>query len=375
MASAWAPASVAAGLGEALAAGKANVDMRLRYEAVDDRLNQNAKAGTLRTRLGYRTANYKGLYAFAEFEDVRPVFGLDEYAPLRGGHAVVADPPVTQLNQALLGYTGLPETTIKLGRQRLKLDNDRFIGNVGWRQNEQTFDALSLVNTALPDTVVTYAFLDKVNGILEKFDADVSDHLLNVAYSGFEPGQLVGYAYLLEDDDSGARNDTYGARFSGGTVLPSGGKVLYTAELASQSTDSNDATYAFIEIGAQYRGVIAKLGYEVLGSDGGAYGFQTPLATKHAFNGWADQFLVTPNGGLVDAMFTVGGKLAGVKLRGVYHRYSADAGDADYGSELNLLAVRPFGKRYLLGVKYAGYRADTWKTDIDKLWLWGQLRI
>ena len=363
------------GFDEALASGKASVDMRLRYEAADDSTNKGAKAGTLRTRLGYQTGGYKNLFAFGEFEDVRLFAGLDEYAPLMAGYATVADPEVTQLNQALIGYKGLPETTVKVGRQRLILDNARHVGNVGWRQNEQTFDAVSLLNTSIPDSTLTYVYVDKVNGILEKFDADVSSHLLNATYSGFKPGKITGYAYMLEDDDVKAENDTYGLRFSGKSELSEDSTLLYTAEFASQSTDANDATYTFIEGGVKVSGVTAKLGYEILGSDNSTYGFQTPLATKHAFNGWADQFLVTPAEGLQDLMVSVGTKVAGIKLLGVYHDFSADKGDADYGTEVNLLAAKKFGKRYTLGIKNASYRKDTYKADTDKLWVWGQLKI
>ncbi len=45
------------------------------------------------------------------------------------------------------------------------------------------------------------------------------------------------------------------------------------------------------------------VGYELLGSDDGVAAFQTPLATLHKFNGFADQFLVTPAGGLQDIYF------------------------------------------------------------------------
>jgi len=370
-----ATAAHGSGFDEALTGGKVNVDMRLRYEAVDDNTNKDAKAGTLRTRLGYQTGDYKKFFAFAEFEDVRTVASLDKYAPEKPGYAVVADPEITQLNQAIIGYKGFSDTTAKLGRQRIILDNARHVGNVGWRQNEQTFDAFSVVNASLPNTTLTYAFLDKVNGILEKFDADVSDHLLNATYSGFRPGKITAYAYLLEDNDSNAENDTYGLRFSGQSELSQQSKLVYTAEFASQSSDNNDATYTFLEGGVQYAGVTAKLGYELLGSDDGTYGFQTPLATKHAFNGWADQFLVTPDNGLQDVMLSISGKLSGVKLLGVYHDFSADQGDADYGTEVDLLVVKKFAKRYTLGIKYASYRADTWKTDTDKLWIWGQLKI
>ncbi len=365
----------AGNLTEALAGGTPSLDMRLRYEGVDDSINKKAKAATLRTRLGYATGDYHGLSAYGEFEDVRIVAGMDDYAPVKSGYATVADPEVTQLNQAFLSYTGLQDTGIKLGRQRLILDNARFVGNVGWRQNEQTFDAVSLRNTSLTDITLTYAFLDKVNGILTKFDADVSDHLINVKYTGLKAVKLTAYGYLLKDDDSSAKNDSYGLRAKGKSALGDTGKLLYTAEFATQSTDNNDANYGFLEAGIAMQGITVKLGYEVLGSDGGAYGFQTPLATKHAFNGWADMFLKTPDNGLQDLMLTLTGKLGGVKLLAVYHDFSADEGSDDYGSELDLLAAKKFGKHYQLGLKYASYQADTWKSDTDKIWLWGQLKI
>jgi len=359
----------------ALVGGKTNLDMRLRYESVDDNTNKDAKAATLRTRLGYQTGDYNGFFAFGEFEDVHVVGSVDEYAPETGGFAVVADPVVTQLNQGFIGYKGLSNTSLKLGRQRLLLDNARFIGNVGWRQNEQTFDALSFVNTSLPETVITYAYLNQVNGILERFEADVSNHLLNATYSGFKAVKITGYAYLLEDDDTNAENDTYGLRAGGALGLSANHKLLYTAEFADQSTENNDADYLFLESGLKFGTALFKVGYEVLGSDSGDYGFQTPFATKHAFNGWADQFLATPSTGLKDAMFTVEAKLGGVKFLGVYHKYSADQGNVDYGTESNFLAVKTLGRRYSLGLKYARYRADSWKTDTDKLWFWGQLKI
>ncbi len=367
--------SYASDLDTALVEGTPSLEMRLRYESVDNTTNKDASAATLRTRLGYATREYHGLMAYGEFEDVRIIGGLDDYAPVTDGYATVADPEITQLNQAFLGYNGLPQTQIKLGRQRLILDNARFVGNVGWRQNEQTFDAVSLINKSLKGTTITYAYLDKVNGILTTFDADVSDHLLNVKYDGIETLTLTAYAYLLEDDDSGAKNDTYGLSTKGKADLGEMGKLHYSAEFATQSTDNNDASYLFLEAAMTTKAITAKVGYEVLGSDGGAYGFQTPLATKHAFNGWADKFLATPATGLRDLMLTLSGKLGGTKLVAVYHDFSADEGDAQYGSEIDLLAAKKFGKRYLAGLKYSSYSADSYSTDTNKLWVWGQLKI
>jgi len=54
--------------------------------------------------------------------------------------------------------------------------------------------------------------------------------------------------------------------------------------------------------GALLAGLTGLVGYEVLEGNG-AIGFATPLATLHAFNGWADMFLTTPANGLKDLYF------------------------------------------------------------------------
>jgi hypothetical protein len=292
---------------------------------------------------------------------------------------VIADPDATELNQAYLSYSGWPATLLKLGNQRIKLDNDRFVGNVGWRQNEQTFDAFSVVNKTLPETTLTYAYLNKVNTITDS-STDIKAHLLNAAYAGLPLGTLVGYGYLLEYPDSPATSTkTFGVRFSGKTAVNTGWKLLYAAEYATQSdyregSAAIDADYSLLELGVEVRGVTAQLGYELLGDDS-AFGFQTPLATKHAFNGWADKFLVTPANGLEDIYLSFGTALAGAKIALVYHDYAADRGGAEYGSEWNTQIAKPFGKHYTLGAKYASYDADAFATDTDKFWIWGEVRF
>jgi hypothetical protein len=131
-----------------------------------------------------------------------------------------------------------------------------------------------------------------------------------------------------------------------------------------------------VEGGVGFKGITGKLGYEVLGSDNGNYGFLTPLATLHAFNGWADQFLLTPDEGLQDLYIAVGGKLVGGKWLIVYHDFSADKPSPtvdDLGSEIDLRYVYPFKKRYKVGIKYAAYSAGdvgAGKVNTDKLWVW-----
>ncbi|MBV1872766.1 MAG: hypothetical protein KUG83_09495, partial [Gammaproteobacteria bacterium] len=108
-------------------------------------------------------------------------------------------------------------------------------------------------------------------------------------------------------------------------------------------------------------------------SDDANYGFSTPLATGHKFNGWADQFLGTPAQGLVDLSVTLTGKIAGGKWLVAYHDFAADESTAtidDLGSELDLLYAKKFSKHYNAGIKYAAYSAGDTKVDTDKLWAW-----
>lgn len=378
-------ASAAETLTGALTEGKAGLDFRLRYESVDQAgMAEEATAMTLRSRLDYTTGSYQDITGFVQFDDVTAI--TDDYNDATGlpsaktNFPVVADPEGTEVNQAKLSYTGIEGTTITAGRQAVILDNARFVGNVGWRQNEQTYDGLTVVNTSLADTTIVYGYVTNVNRIFgeasSKGDINTETHLFNVGYTGLGLGKLSAYGYFLDLVDApAASTSTLGMRFAGGAAVGEGVKALYALEYATQSDYKDgaatiDADYNLIEGGLSVNGVTAKIGMEVLGADGSA--FSTPLATAHAFNGWADKFLATPANGLEDTYIKVSTKLAGVKLVAAMHDYSADQGGASYGDELNLLAAKKFGKNYTLLAKYASYSADTHGTDTDKLWLMAQ---
>jgi len=374
--------SQASAVTEAFTGGKTNLDVRVRGENVEqDNTLDDAYALTVRTRLGYTTGKFKGFSAFAEMESISALYEQKYNNTLNGksSYSVVADPTGAEMNQANLSYTGIGDTVAKWGRQRIILDNARFVGNVGWRQNEQTLDSFALINSSLPDTKATYAYVYNVNGITGG-DTKVEAHVVNVSYSGLGFGKLTGYGYLLDFVDAPvASQQTLGGRFSGSASLSGSMKLLYSAEYAKQSeyqdgASTIDANYMLGEFGASVSGLTAKLGYEVLGGDG-AYGFSTPLATKHAFNGWSDQFLATPADGLKDLYISLGGKVMGAKLVAVYHDYKSDAESIDYGTELNFLVAKKLGKNYSAVVKYARYSADSYKVDTNKLWVQAQMKF
>lgn len=391
-----APAVLAAEtLAEALTGGKVSGQLRYRFEMVDQvGVPRDATASTLRTQLGYATGDYFGFNSFLQFEDVR-VVGNERYNSTVNGltqYPLVVDPESTEINQAYLGYKGLPGTAFKFGRQVITYDNHRFVGDVGWRQNQQTFDALSVVNTSLPGSAFSYAHVTNVNRIfserhVNQGDLEMKGDLLNLSYKWL-PGTLVGYAYLLDYDPNQvpfavtASNKTLGVRFDGATKI-GGPSLLYTAEYAQQSdykdgASTIDADYMLGMLGVDVVGVQIKLNYEKLSGDG-IYALQTPLATLHAHNGWADKFLTTPADGIIDVFLSVGTKLGPVNLLGVYHDYSSDNLGYAFGSELNLLASWKAHKLLTLLVKYADYQGDANTTnvtrnlalsrDVSKVWL------
>lgn len=365
---------------EALTQGKANGDIRIRYETVQqDNALEDANALTLRTRIGYKTGELNGFSAFTEFEDVRITAGVDDYSVpptgfQTGEFSVVADPEVTELDQGFLQYSN-GSFTAKVGRQVMVFDNHRFIGHVGWRQDRQTFDGASFNLKPNKNLSLNYNYINKRNRIFaEAADQDSNDHLLHAAYKT-PIGTITGYAYLLEQDNAlDTTYDTFGLRFNG-----QNGKWSYIAELASQSFEAGtieaDANYIMAELGYNFGPVTVKGSYELLGSDNGNYGFSTPLATLHKFNGWADLFLATPTQGLEDTAISIGGKLFQGAWIIRYHNFSTDesAPNDDLGDEVDFEYKRKFAKHYNFGLRAAFYSdADGpgGRVDTDKVWFW-----
>jgi len=135
---------------------------------------------------------------------------------------------------------------------------------------------------------------------------------------------------------------------------------------------SYSAMYINAEAGYNFGQVTVIGGYELLGSDDGKVAFNTPLATKHKFNGWADKFLGTPKEGLEDVYLTAKGKVSGVKWAATYHDFSSDEGSIDFGNEIDLVATYQINKNYGVLVKAANYSegdSGIAPTDTNKLWV------
>lgn len=390
-----APASEVDGFWDALKGGDPHIDLRARMELADFEGKKSSEAFTLRTRVGYTTGEFHGVSVHADLENISAADDssyFDAVSTGNSGKSVIADPEDTELNQAYLKVRrdsyGIELIT---GRQRIILDDARFVGNVGWRQNEQTYDSV-LFKTSLgvPKLEVSYGYLWKINRIFGNQggagtqDFDSSSHLINISYSGIKYLKPTIFVYALdfEDDSPGNSSTTFGFRLADQLELTDDFTVVYQGSYAHQvDAQKNTANY-----GANYVLVDAKLGYkgwgwlgigfEMLGSDNGDGRFVTPLATAHKFNGWADAFL--DNGGadgLQDLYFYLAPKLPW-ELEGklVYHRFEADHGGLDLGYEIDAVLSRRFMGHLTILAKVAHYDGgDSARADRTRFWLQGSV--
>ncbi|MDP2180275.1 alginate export family protein [Methylicorpusculum sp.] len=374
--------------------GQVTFDLNYRYEYADTENTkpEPAHANTFRLRLGYLTPDFFGFQGFAEYENLYAA--QNDYNGITSGdkdHHIVADPADKhELNQLWVSFKGIPDTLIKGGRQRIKIDDDRFIGNVGWRQMEMTYDAVMATNTSIADLTIKAGYIDGVQTITSLYDKTELP-FVNVNYSLGNLGNAIAYGYWLkyEEDTAlfGRSSQTYGIRTLGSPKVNDMLTLHYIAEYSYQADyENNPTSYAADRYnlmgGLTMFGITAKAGMEQLDGSGnisdrtGRGAFQTPLGTNHAFQGWADRFLVTPGGGIRDVNFTLASSVMTANLMFVYHKLSNDSGNVDYGDEYDFQITKEFGKHYSLLAKYAYYVADDnapafAQNDTQKIWLQG----
>jgi hypothetical protein len=365
--------------------GKIILDMRLREESVDQGgFAKDAQALTLRTRLAYETPAWNGFTVLVEGENVTALD--DNYNSTVNGHValpVVGDPEVTQLNRAQVAWTG-GQGDVVVGRQRIILGDARFIGNAGFRQTEQTFDAARVDYRPAEDLSLTYVYLDKVHRVFTERSAqgtwDSDSHLVQAEWKTMA-GQLTGYGYLLDFSNAPVQsNATWGLRFAGSRQLRPGLALTYEAEAARQTDYRNSLTafdlgYLDVGVGLKVGPRWATLAVERLDGDG-RRGFQTPLATLFAYQGWADVFLTTPATGVRDASLgggttaLLGPKGMPLKLQAVAHDFTDDDGSRRSGRELDLLAALPISKLLSAELRAAFFDgARPGFADRRKIWL------
>lgn len=356
------------------------IDIRTRYEFADIDPLDPSHAWTFRERLGLKTMAWNGFSALVEGEFSQAV--VDDYNggapgadPFDAANSPIFDPETNELNQGYLQYEGF-DTIGKIGRQRIIYDNAAFIGNVGWRQNEQTYDAFSLTNKSIEKLTLNYAYLNQVNRIFGS-DADAplvpgfanvediaaSAHLFNASYAGLPGVTLGAYAYIMNFEDVGAwDNNTFGASAKGDAL----GLTLY-GEMAWQDkagvAGDDEALYAHVTATKNLKTDSFDFGALTLGVEHLDAGFKTPLATVHAFNGFADVTdgarISGAHNGLTDLYVSHTIPLFwGVKWTNVLHAMDDNGIGSGYGWEYDSVLAKKFDDHFTAIAKVAFFDSD-----------------
>ena len=400
--------------------GKPLTNFRIRYESVDQDNFQPAPNGTkkldtataltLRSLIGWQTAPFHNFSFGAQITDVHEFShsyndrreNLSERG--KANYANIVDPSFTDLNQLYVDWTGIKNTKVRLGRQQVILDNWRFIGDIGYRQDMQVFDGISVLNKSIPDTELFAAHFEQVRQINTELRQGKID-IVNAKYRISPSEAVIGYGYLIDvanlsqngrpaagpnapstnvsgGNGLGASQDlvktattdasskTFGVRLDGVRKIDDDWKVLYTAEYAKQDDYAGgnaliDAHYFKLGGGAAYGVWSLRIDQEKLSSNDGKYAFQTPLGTNHAFQGWADLFLVTPRQGIEDTFITFAGSIEKAKLYAEYHVFRSDEKfqsigklSDKYGTEFDASVAYPFSDKIMGKLEYAKFSED-----------------
>ncbi|MBZ9611828.1 hypothetical protein [Rheinheimera maricola] len=375
----FSPSLVANELSTAVKQSSVSANFRYRLEYVEqDNALDDAIASSLRSRLTVNTGRVSGFSALVQLDNVS-LLGNDNYNSTVNGktdYSVVADPKGTDINQALLQYSNESGTTFSAGRQLVNQLNQRFVGGVGWRQNEQTLDGYRLQQQFSDSVSAELGHYHNVNRVFgPKGAAADQGGSFNTALLQWQltpAHQLAAFGYDFDFDNWALRSSrTVGIDYQG--KLSTGPKLSWQVALAKQD-DAHNAALSFshhyhrLSLSWALDNLTLQAGQERLAGDGQS-AFQTPLATLHAFSGFADIFLNTPNSGLRDNWLEAKTSLNKVALSVAYHRFDSDLGSTKYGDEFNASAGYSLNKQLSALLKLAHYQADTLAVDTTKVWL------
>ncbi|MBK9624405.1 MAG: hypothetical protein IPO38_07535 [Rhodocyclaceae bacterium] len=381
-------------LSDSIAQGHLLLEVRPRYALITESAKrEKTDVWTVRTSLGWQTAPFYDVRLTAEFlyVDFLGASGRVNTDPSKffaSNYPLLPDPPYSGVNQLFADYGGFPSTRVKLGRQILRIDDERFISDVDFRQTPQVFDGVTIVNTSLPQTRIQLGEYRRIRTVLGGLN-DLRLHVLHAAWNPLPDHTLAGYGYWHDQAATGAQTGfannaqrIVGAHAEGGFALDESWRWMYYAGVARQNQYGNgdsriDANYRRIGMGIQTAGSAtfgtwgARIDREVKGSNGGIYGFQTPLTDYYAFNGWALQYTSTPRVGLIDTWLTARGQMQKLSLFTEYHRFRSDFGGLTLGREFDVSVTYPITPTLVAKLQQAQFRAGSGasvKNDVDKIW-------
>jgi len=303
------------------------------------------------------------------------------FAPLPN----IDDPDTLGLNRAQLLTSLDDQTYLTLGRHRLAVDDQRFLGRAAFRLNEQSFDGAHFFKRTANGTTFQAGYFGQVNRALGsdnpfgRFKGDSYYANLNVPTPIGRVG-VFHYALDLETGPEEALTNhfstrTSGVRYDGRWHADEIGldvEASYARQIDFADHPFDFALDYWLIGGRAFLGPL-RLGAraESLGTGGGE-SFQSPAGSLHQFQGDADIFVVNPKQGLFDQevsiIWIVGriGELSGVSVTANHHWFESDIGNIDYGTELDI-RLNANWNALNFGLVYADYNADEFSEDTRRI--------
>lgn len=374
-----------------------NAEVNLRYANVDDSINETANALTARILMSLNTpfvGNFRAVFTAEHVNDL----GINTYND--GGsngqvqYAVEADPSGTEMDQMYVEYVG-DMWGARYGRQYIDHGElpQRYVSTASWRQNYQTFDALTVSGQIGDDILIETAFIEKVYRVIGRShpnraarEWDLDGIAVHAVFRNTPIGEISPYFYNLDFVDRAELSSrTIGIRMEGPCEAWAGTCI---AEIATQKALGDQASDANLinlrsEFGVDFSNFAennttgsVSLGATLLEGDSET-SFKTPLAALHGYAGWADRFLVnTPPDGLMDIRLRLDEVIFGWEIAAAFHKFRANRSSiaSTYGTELDMVASKIFGK-YEWTLKMARYKGNAvwkplpWGNNVTKFWL------
>ena len=298
-------------------------------------------------------------------------------------YPLLPDPQTTDLNQAFVEYSGLPATRVVAGRQRVRMDSQRWVSDNDFRQIPQLFDGIGATNTSLPYAELYAAYFSRVR-TTSGVDSPLNLSLLHAAINPWPGHAVAAYAIFHDQPQNGAftgfANNSYrvvGARAEGAFALAAHRlEFPYTLEYARQDAYAGgdpriDVPYWRAGGGVTWHNVTLRADQEVKGSNAGQYGVQMPLTDFYGFNGWTLHFFNTPRQGLKDRWATLRWPVADFLFFAEAHKFRTDFANLDFGHENDMGISWSFYDGVSLRLQHARYDPgpDGTGARVRKTWL------
>ena len=339
---------------------------------------ENARAVSTLVRLGLKTSWNEFLSSEVELDHV---FSGWKSAHSNGEtfneHPVIPDVDGTEINQWLISLSN-NHSTISLGRKRIELDDQLFIGSNGFWQNDQTFDNLTVTSRFFSATQFQYSLITNANRIFGNNskssdiinnrprpanflgDQKQQTHLFHINVRDWDYQELSSFYYDMDIEDVPEdSNQTFGMRYRFEKRFGALKPMLITS-FAFQRRPFFQNTewipYYLIDANVGYRHWTLATRIEKLGSNN-SQNFITPLGSHHDFQGWAG-VINRHELGIIDRSIRLLWRRSPFKVDLRYHWFDTDEGSQSLGTEFDFDVAYKINRHQKLSVRYGDFNTS-----------------